>query len=167
MASHDLTNTNTTILGATPGAIPGIDGNPRERASFAPAFSERFFKNWGGPRPPDINNSLRVLLHKVQLFLNARFRRFPASVFRSCLPLLLAPSQLFFAKIPLARNQYMNSLPGIFSCIRAGANTGAACIRTERIPLTIGKILGKYLLKYIFLYSRECEYRPHMYSRKN
>ena len=54
MASHDLSNTKTTILGATPGAILRIDGNPRERFSFAPAFSERFFKNWGGPRAPEI-----------------------------------------------------------------------------------------------------------------
>ena len=30
MASCDLSNTRTTILGATPGAIPGIDGNPHE-----------------------------------------------------------------------------------------------------------------------------------------
>ena len=30
MASHDLSNTKTTILGATPGAIPGIGGNPHE-----------------------------------------------------------------------------------------------------------------------------------------
>ena len=50
MASHDLSNTKTTILGATPGAILGIDGHPHERFSFAPAFSERFFKNWDGPR---------------------------------------------------------------------------------------------------------------------
>ena len=35
------------------GAIPGIHGNPHERASFSPAFSERFFKNWGGPRAPE------------------------------------------------------------------------------------------------------------------
>ena len=27
-ASHDLSNKRTKILGATPGAIPGIDGNP-------------------------------------------------------------------------------------------------------------------------------------------
>ena len=26
------------------------DGHPHEKCSFAPAFSERFFKNWGGPR---------------------------------------------------------------------------------------------------------------------
>ena len=54
MASHDLSNTKTTIHGATPGAIPGIDGNPHETFSFAQAFSERFFKNWGGPRAPDV-----------------------------------------------------------------------------------------------------------------
>ena len=50
MVSHDLINTKPTILGATPGAIPGFAANPPERFSFAPAFSERFFKNWGGPR---------------------------------------------------------------------------------------------------------------------
>ena len=38
---------------------------------------------------------------------------------------------------PLAQNQYINNSPGVFSCIRAGANTGAACIRTELIPLRI------------------------------
>ena len=53
MASHDLSNTKTTNLGATPGAIPGVGGNPHERFSFALAFSERFFKNWGGPRVSD------------------------------------------------------------------------------------------------------------------
>ena len=50
MALHDLSNTNPEILGATLGAIPGIDGNPHERFSCAPTFSERVFKNWGGPR---------------------------------------------------------------------------------------------------------------------
>ena len=57
MASHDLINTKPTILGATLGAIPGIAANPPERFSFAPAFSERFFKNWGGPRAPDLTLS--------------------------------------------------------------------------------------------------------------
>ena len=54
MAPHDLGNTKTTILGATPGAIPGIDGNPHEIFSFAPPFSEPFFENWGGPRAQEI-----------------------------------------------------------------------------------------------------------------
>ena len=53
MASHDLINTKPTILGATLGAVPGIAANPPETFSFAPAFSERFFLNWGGPRAPD------------------------------------------------------------------------------------------------------------------
>ena len=50
MASHDLSNTKTTILGATPGAIRRVDGHQHGRFSFAPAFLEHFFKNWGGPR---------------------------------------------------------------------------------------------------------------------
>ena len=53
MASHDLRKTKTTILRATPRVIPGIVGDPHERLSFAPAFSERFLKNWGGPRAPE------------------------------------------------------------------------------------------------------------------
>ena len=56
MASRDLSNTKTTILRATPGAIPRIDGNPHERSPFAPSFSERFFENWGGPRAQEFGN---------------------------------------------------------------------------------------------------------------
>ena len=53
MASHDLSNTKTT-LGATPGAIPGIDGNPHESDFHLPQHSRSFlFKNWGGPRAPE------------------------------------------------------------------------------------------------------------------
>ena len=51
MASHDLSNTKTTILGATPGVIPGIGGNPQERFSFAPSILGAFFfffSNIGG-----------------------------------------------------------------------------------------------------------------------
>ena len=33
MTSRDFCKAKTTILGATPGAIPGIDGNPHERFS--------------------------------------------------------------------------------------------------------------------------------------
>ena len=53
MATHNLSNTKATILGATPGAIPQIDRNPQERFSSAPAFSERVFKNWCGSPAPD------------------------------------------------------------------------------------------------------------------
>ena len=35
-----------------------------------------------------------------------------------------------FEQYLLPRNQYINNSPKVFSCIRAGANTGAACIRT-------------------------------------
>ena len=47
MASHDLSNTKTTILGATPGAIPGVDGNPHEIFSFAPSILGAFFRELG------------------------------------------------------------------------------------------------------------------------
>ena len=60
MASHDLINVKTTILGATPGAILGIDGHPPERFSLAPVFSARFFKNWGVPARKK-NNTLKNL----------------------------------------------------------------------------------------------------------
>ena len=55
MASQDLSNAKTTILRATPGAIPGIHGNTHERFPSALAISERFFKNWGGSRAPDVS----------------------------------------------------------------------------------------------------------------
>ena len=76
MASHDLSNTETTILGATLGAIPGIGGSDsrnwweaKRNISFAPAFSERLFKNWGGPRAQEL------YIRDVQAPLN-----------RSCVP---------------------------------------------------------------------------------
>ena len=47
VASHDLTNTKTTILGATPGAIPGIVGHPHEIFSFAPSILGAFFSRIG------------------------------------------------------------------------------------------------------------------------
>ena len=42
--------------------------------------------------------------------------------------------------LTLARNQYINNSPGIFSCIRAGANAGATCIRTELVFLQDSRI---------------------------
>ena len=64
--THDLSNTKATILGATSGAILGIDGHPHERFSFAPSFSERFFQNWGGPpRAPFILFKKDSILRKA------------------------------------------------------------------------------------------------------
>ena len=79
--THDLSNTTSTILGATPGAIPGIDGNPHERFSFAPPFSERFFENWRGPR------AQRLLLHtncSVKLPLSRHFHVLSLIDFSKC-----------------------------------------------------------------------------------
>ena len=52
---------------------------------------------------------------------------------------------------PLARNQHTNDSPGIFSCLHAGANTGAACISSamnstkNMFPACIGFVLGGML----------------------
>ena len=54
MASQNLSNTKTTILGAIPGAIPQIAGDLHQRFSSTPAFSKRLFENWDGPRAPDL-----------------------------------------------------------------------------------------------------------------
>ena len=59
MASHDLSNTKTTVLGATLGVIPGIEGQTQMKDFHA--FSERYFKKWGGPRAPDACKRLRVV----------------------------------------------------------------------------------------------------------
>ena len=48
MASHDLSNTKTTILRATPGAIPRIDGNPHGRLSLPLHSPSVFFQEMGG-----------------------------------------------------------------------------------------------------------------------
>ena len=45
MASHNLSNTKTTILGATPGAILGIDGRPYAEAK-KPTQNPEIPKNW-------------------------------------------------------------------------------------------------------------------------
>ena len=68
---------------------------------------------------------------------------------------------------PLARNQYINNSPELFPCIRAGANTGATCICVETNSLKNLAIMRKMLPQKYLLYSRECEYRPRMYSREN
>ena len=66
MASHDLCNVKTRIVGATPGAIPGIDGNPHERFSFAHAFSERLLFRVGvtpaGPEDRERGNRALVIV---------------------------------------------------------------------------------------------------------
>ena len=49
----------------------------------------------------------------------------------------------------LARNQYINNSPGIFSCIRAGADTCAACICTEiNSPKNLFYVLAPGMCEY-------------------
>ena len=72
-----------------------------------------------------------------------------------------------FLQYPLARNQYINNSPRIFFCIRAGANTGATCIRPEIISLKNFANMQKMTPQKYFPVFARCEYRPRMYSRKN
>ena len=92
------------------------------------------------------------------------------------------PSEALY---PLARNQYINNSPRIFSCIRPGVNTCAACICTEinspKIILCIGTrdVRIQTLYQYrgqgqsVNTYFKNNSskifscIRPHMYSRKN
>ena len=68
---------------------------------------------------------------------------------------------------PLARNQYINNSPGIFSCIRAGANTGATCIRTELNSSQNLAILRKMIpQKYFPVFAQVRIQAAHVFERK-
>ena len=76
---------------------------------------------------------------------------------------LVPPSR----KYPLARNQYINSSPGIFSCIRAGANTGATCIRPEIISLkNLANMQKMTPQKYFPVFARVRIQAPHVSAEK-
>ena len=67
----------------------------------------------------------------------------------------------------LARNQYINNSPGIFSCIRAGANTGATCIRTEMNSLKNLANMRKMIpQKYFPVFARVRIQAPHVFAQK-
>ena len=69
---------------------------------------------------------------------------------------------------PLARNQYINNSPGIFSCIRAGANTGATCIRTEMNSFKNLASMWKMIpQKYFPVFARVRIQAPHVFTKKN
>ena len=68
---------------------------------------------------------------------------------------------------PLARSQYINNSPGVFSCIRTRANTGAMCIRTEMNSLKTLAILRKRIpLKYSPVFAR-VRIQARMHSHKD
>ena len=67
----------------------------------------------------------------------------------------------------LARNQYINNSPGIFSCIRAGANTGATCIRPEIISLkNLANMQKMTPQKYFPVFARVRIQAPHVFAKK-
>ena len=68
---------------------------------------------------------------------------------------------------PLARNQYMNNSPGIFSCIRAGANTGASCIHPERSSLkNLANMQKMTPQTYFPVCARVRIQAPHVFAKK-
>ena len=68
---------------------------------------------------------------------------------------------------PLARNQYINNSPEIVSCIRAGANTGATCIRPEIISLkNLAKMQKMTPQKYFSVFARVRIQAPHVFTKK-
>ena len=68
---------------------------------------------------------------------------------------------------PLARNQYINNSPGIFSCIRAAANTGATCIRPETISLkNLANMQKMTPQKYLPVFARVRIQAPHVFAEK-
>ena len=54
MASHDLSSARTHNSRSNSRSNSWNCCEPTRKISFAPAFSERFFKNWGGPRAPEL-----------------------------------------------------------------------------------------------------------------
>ena len=99
MASHDLSNTKATILGATPWAIPQIEGNPHERLGSHPALKES--PGPFGPRIPE--ESPR---ESPGAFQPRRAKKCTKQwLFRDCFGHFLTPRLLdaFFSRIGVVR----------------------------------------------------------------
>ena len=91
MASHNLCNAKATILGATPRAIPGIDGNPHGRLSFAPTFSGRFSRIGAVPAR---QRKTKMIFKK----LCVKFAIAQNKLFNNCLG-IFAVSNLFVSEV--------------------------------------------------------------------
>ena len=66
----------------------------------------------------------------------------------------------------LARNQYINNSPGIFSCIRAGTNTGATCICTEMNSLkNLANMREMVPRKYFPVFAQVRIQAPHVFAQ--
>ena len=95
MASHDLSNTKTTILGATPGAIPGIDGNHMK--DFHLSILGAFFQELGwSPRARDFK--LR----------NPKSQKFPPNRSRAAQMIEIAVSNRVICDLNLCSNRHSN-----------------------------------------------------------
>ena len=68
---------------------------------------------------------------------------------------------------PLTRNQYINNSPGIFPVFAWVRIQAQHVFAPTWILSRIWLKCRKWSFKTIFLYSRNCKYRPRIYSRKN
>ena len=158
---------------------------------------EGFERGWGGVKPTSCNwISLRrgPEASSHEKFQAAPSKKTPLLLRRCCVeffmtyPLLLTSDSLLISepgdfglyqetvsssafwakKHPLARNQYINNSQGLFSCIRAGANTGATCICTEmNSPKNLAKY-SKILIpqKNFPVFARARIQAPHAFAQK-
>ena len=61
----------------------------------------------------------------------------------------------------------MNNSPGVFSCIRAGATTGATCIRTEMKSLKkLANMRNTIPQKNVHVFARVRIQPPHVFAYK-
>ena len=68
-----------------------------------------------------------------------------------------------FTNYPLARNQYINNSPGVFSCIRAGANTGATEMKSLQNLANMRKMIPQ---KYFPVFALARIQAPHVFAQK-
>ena len=80
----------------------------------------------------------------------------------------LGAEKRLIANYPLARNQYINNSPEIFSCIRTGANTAATCIRPEIISLeNLANMQKMTPQKYFPVFARVRIQAPRVFAKQN
>ena len=73
---------------------------------------------------------------------------------------------LWHPNYPMARNQYINNSPGVYSCIRAGANTGSACICTGMNSTKNLENMRKIIPQICFpVFVRVRRQPPHVFKR--
>ena len=92
-------------------------------------------------------------------------RNFPTGVSSMVLVMIILEQVLDIP--PGTKPIHKNNSPGVFSCIRAGANTGATCIRTELKSFKNLAILRKMIpQEYVPVFAQVRIQAPHVFERK-